>query len=369
MKNPSSIPLKKKFALDLFTVKRAFDTHVHDLRYLFWECTLRCNLKCLHCGSDCRVDSGVPEMPSKDFLKVLDGIAKKMRPRDVFVCITGGEPLLRQDLAKTGEQIADKGFPWGIVTNGFQMNKGRFSELRDAGLSSVAVSLDGREADHDWFRGRKGSHKRAMETIALAASEMGKCSDFTFDVVTCVNQRNLGGLSALKERLIKLGTPRWRIATIFPKGRAANNPELKLNAAQMREVLDFIAATRREGKIPVSYGCEGFLGAYEMAVRDTPFFCRAGISIGSVLVDGSISACPSLRSDYIQGNIYSEDFPSVWENGFAVMRDRSWARTGDCKTCEWWRYCRGNGLHLRDEKSGKLLFCNYHAVTADQAKK
>ncbi len=103
-----------------------------------------------------------------------------------------------------------------------------------------------------------------------------------------------------------------------------------------------------------------------MAVRDTPFFCRAGVNIGSVLVDGSISACPSLRSDYIQGNIYSDDFFSVWDDRFTVMRDRSWARTDDCKDCRWWRYCRGNGLHLRDEKSGKLLFCNYHAMTGDK---
>jgi radical SAM protein with 4Fe4S-binding SPASM domain len=64
----------------------------------------------------------------------------------------------------------------------------------------------------------------------------------------------------------------------------------------------------------------------------------------------------------IQGNIYRDDFMDVWEKRFGVMRDRSWARTGDCRTCKVWAYCQGNGLHLRDEKTGKLLYCTYRAL-------
>jgi radical SAM protein with 4Fe4S-binding SPASM domain len=122
--------------------------------------------------------------------------------------------------------------------------------------------------------------------------------------------------------------------------------------------MDFIKATRTEGIIKASFGCEGYLGDYEFDVRDNPFFCRAGINVGSVLVDGSISACPSLRADYIQGNIYSDDFMTVWNERYQNMRDRSWLKTGKCASCKSWKYCEGNGLHLREEKTGALLCCH-----------
>jgi len=83
-----------------------------------------------------------------------------------------------------------------------------------------------------------------------------------------------------------------------------------------------------------------------------------------VLCDGSISACPSLRGDYIQGNIYKDDIWDVWQNRYQVMRDRSWAKIGDCKTCKYWRYCEGSSLHLRDEKTKELAYCHVQRLEA-----
>ena len=79
--------------------------------------------------------------------------------------------------------------------------------------------------------------------------------------------------------------------------------------------------------------------------------------IASVLADGSISACPNLRSNFIQGNIYKDDFMDVWNNKFDVMRDRSWTKKGECVKCEFYKYCQGNGLHLYDENKN-LMFCH-----------
>ena len=53
-----------------------------------------------------------------------------------------------------------------------------------------------------------------------------------------------------------------------------------------------------------SFCCEGFLEGYEMEARDHFFSCEAGVSVASVLLDGSIASCPSIRADYSQGNIY-----------------------------------------------------------------
>ena len=125
--------------------------------------------------------------------------------------------------------------------------------------------------------------------------------------------------------------------------------------------MEFIKATRKEGRIIASYGCEGFLGNYEGEVRDHFFFCNAGVSVAGVLSDGSISACTSIRSDYHQGNIYKDDFMEVWEKRFQPYRDHSWMKTGECADCKYWKYCRGNGMHLRDA-DGKLIVCHLRRI-------
>ena len=176
-------------------------------------------------------------------------------------------------------------------------------------------------------------------------------------MVTCVNQRNFPKLAEIKEYLISLGVRRWRLFTVFPVGRAASDPELQLSNEQYRQLLDFIHASRKECRIHVSYGCEGFLGPYEGKVRDHLFSCQAGITVGSVRIDGAISGCTSIRARFDQGNIYKDDFVDVWNNCFGVFRDHSSLREGKCLECKWWKWCQGNGMHLRDDE-GKLIMCN-----------
>ncbi len=181
----------------------------------------------------------------------------------------------------------------------------------------------------------------------------------TLEAITCVTQKNITELEEIKKLLISLGIRRWRVFDIFPKGRAESNDLLRITSNQLKYLMDFIAATQKEGRIATEYGCDGFLGDMENRARKGYMFCRAGINVASVLADGSISACPSLRADYIQGNIYKDKFLDCWNNRFEVMRNRSWTKTGKCDTCEVFNWCEGNGLHLRDERTGKLLYCQY----------
>ena len=172
-------------------------------------------------------------------------------------------------------------------------------------------------------------------------------------------EEKFGGMDPrILDLLLKIGVKRWRVATVFPKGRAKDNPLFQLTNQEFRQVFDFIREVKKLNVINVNYGCEGFLGSYEKDARNYPFFCRAGVNVSSVLCDGSISACPSLRGDYIQGNIYKDDLWDVWQNRYQVMRDRSWAKIGDCKKCKYWRYCEGSSLHLRDEKTKELAYCH-----------
>ena len=125
----------------------------------------------------------------------------------------------------------------------------------------------------------------------------------------------------------------------------------------MKVLMEFIKATRKEGRIKASFCCEGFLGSYEGIARDSFFTCQAGVSVASVLLDGGIGSCPSIRADYRQGNIYKDDFWEVWKNKFQPYRDREWMKTGKCAECSFWRYCEGNGMHLRDS-DGNLMHCH-----------
>lgn len=353
-----NIGFKTRMGLELFRTYRHFQTKIHELNYLFWECTLRCNLKCIHCGSDCKKDSTTPDMPLSDFLPVLDDVAKEYNPNKVMLVLSGGEPLMRSDLEKCGEQFYKRGFPWGIVTNGQLLNSKRLKDLQNAGLRSVTVSLDGLASSHNWMRGNINSYSKAIDAIKNCSN----ANDLIFDVVTCVNQRSISELPKIKEMLIELNVKQWRLFTVFPRGRAATIDELSLSNDDFTTLMDFIINCREENKIIVSYGCEGFLGNYEGKVRDNFFFCRAGISVGSVLADGSISACPSMRSDFIQGNIYKDNFLECWHQNFKDMRDRSWTKSGECADCKEYKWCNGNGLHLREGKDSKLMFCHLKKI-------
>ena len=265
---------------------------------------------------------------------------------------------MRKDLEECGKAFYELGFPWGIVTNGRGLTPERYKSLLQSGIRAITVSLDGIGDTHDWMRGVPGTYPKALDAIRMIAAS----GEVEYDVVTCVNKRSYKELDRLKELLIGIGVKAWRLFTVFPVGRAAQDPELKLSGEEFRGTMVFIKRTRKEGRISVSYGCEGFLGKWEGDVRDHFFLCNAGITTGSIMADGSIAACPSIRSDFSQGNIYKgDDFMDVWNNRYQAYRDRSWMRKDDCASCKWWRYCRGNGMHLRDA-NGKLLFCHLHRL-------
>ena len=353
-----SLTVKQRVGLEMQRQLRHTQAELHPLRTLFWECTLRCNMSCRHCGSDCRVAPAVNDMPAVDFLRVIDSLTPHVDPHKVFIIFTGGEALLRHDLEEVGLELYRREYPWGVVTNGFLLDERRLNSLMASGMHSITVSLDGFEPEHNWIRCHPQSFEKATAAIRLLAGQ----KDILWDVVTCVNPRNYPHLKEFREYLVSLGVPAWRLFSIFPMGRAAGNAELQFSDEQFRGLLDFIRDSREhDPRIAVSYACEGFLGDYEQRVRDHFFFCRSGVEVASIRCDGAISGCTSVRSHMDQGNIYKDDFWDVWQNRFQVMRDRSWAKKDQCATCKVWRYCEGSGLHLYDD-NGDLLACHYNRL-------
>lgn len=298
------------------------------------------------------------DMPLKDFLRVLDEeITPHVDPREVLIIFSGGEVLLREDLEEAGKEVTRRGYPWGMVTNAMALSEKRLASLVEAGLKSITISIDGFRAEHLYVRRHAESFDRAM----MALSYLRNYPQLAFDVVTCVTPAMVPKLDAFKEVLIREGVPAWRLFSIFPAGRAKEDKTLQLSPEELKKVLDFIRSTRREGRIDLSYACEGFLGNYESEVRDHFYQCAAGVSVASIRVDGSISGCTSIRANYHQGNIYRDRFWEVWQKRFEPFRDRSWTQTGKCAACDMWRYCQGGGMHLRDEQ-GELMYCHYEKL-------
>ena len=153
--------LKQQIAIRLFQHYRKNQVRLHELNYLFWECTLRCNFSCLHCGSDC--------------------------PHKTLIVLTGGEPLMRKDLEQCGMEFYRREFPWGMVTNGYGLTPERFNKLLNAGLRSLTISLDGLTPEtHDWFRGKQGAWERAIKAIGISAKEIFRfAANFrTFNIIS-----------------------------------------------------------------------------------------------------------------------------------------------------------------------------------------
>jgi MoaA/NifB/PqqE/SkfB family radical SAM enzyme len=98
------------------------------------------------------------------------------------------------------------------------------------------------------------SFGKAYQAIFLLTNTV----NLKWDVATCVHRKNLPELPRLRDLLIKTGVREWRIFTIFPVGRAKENPELQLNPEEFKSVFDFIASTRKSSAIRLNYGCEGF---------------------------------------------------------------------------------------------------------------
>lgn len=292
-------------------------------------------------------------MPLADFLGVLDEVASHLEPGRVLVNTVGGEPLVRKDIVECGHEITRRGFLWGMVTNGYLLTSSMLNRLLRAGLCTIAVSLDGLEPEHNWLRGNKNAFVRAVNAIKL----LSKRKNLAWDVITCVNKRNLNNLGELKSLLVKLGVKHWRCTTIFPSGRAAGNEELLLDGVEMTTLMDFIVNTRAEGIIDVEYGCDGYMGRYEGKVRNYYYHCLAGVTVASILNNGDISGCLSIRSCYNQGNIYTDSFWKVWNERFVNYRNLEWKRTGDCARCKEFVFCQGNGMHLRRE-DGRLMLCH-----------
>jgi radical SAM protein with 4Fe4S-binding SPASM domain len=320
-----------------------------DLTYLFWECTLRCNLRCVHCGSSCEPGTPVDELSTQEILAVLDTLRQDFDTSRMVVAITGGEPMMRQDLPEVIARMVSHGMTVGMVSNGTLLNLERTQNLVKAGLRTISFSVDGNEELNDAVRG-KGSFAKAMAGIR-AAQEAGV---ELIEVISCVRPESLPRMAEMERVVRQAGLKHWRLFPIDRMGRGGvNTDHLWLSPADVRALFDFIARRRRDiaasgDDFDLRFSCGGFLGVRrEYTVRPPDAQCFAGTAIGSILSDGTVSACPSLPREWGQGSVRSQRLSTIWNTRFEKFRDFSWRKSGPCQDCDSWTMCLGGGLHQR----------------------
>jgi radical SAM protein with 4Fe4S-binding SPASM domain len=342
---------------------KALEVSDHPLLYLFLEITRKCNLACLHCGSDCRAENGTPVLTPESWLSIIDYISERFS-KDLMFVITGGEPLTYPHLERIAEKIKANKRTWGMVTNGFGLDRKRLAALESAGLASATISLDGNRESHTHLRNHPHAYERAVNAIAL----LGESGIPFKDVVTCVYPKNLASLSSVAEILLDCRIPYWRLFRIFPHGRARSHPELFLSHEENGRLLEWIMENRpkyREAGLTVNLSCEGwFPYSLDRKLRSEPFFCRAGINIASILADGTVTGCANNGPAFFEGNIVQDDFARLWKKGFGKFRERSWMRKGLCSACPHFPHCQGGSVHLWNRAADSAEFCYMRAASA-----
>ena len=131
--------------------------------------TDRCNFDCIYCHNEGLGDTRGPMEPGDDemsaddvvrFLEVVEGYGVDS------VKFTGGEPMLRQDLAEIIERTPDS-MEVSMTTNGTFL-PGRAAELKAAGLDRVNVSQDALDPDDFAEVTKSGAYEQVLEGVKAA---------------------------------------------------------------------------------------------------------------------------------------------------------------------------------------------------------
>ena len=310
-----------------------------DPKVAVWEYTLRCNSKCIHCGSDAK-SARNNELNTEESLNLVEQIANIGFG---LVVLSGGEPTLRKDWVVTSEKIKSEGLELGIISNALAWDSKTIDTIASLNPYSVGFSVDGEKELHDYLRGAEGSHKKVFDVIREL-----KRRDTTVCAVTSVNKRNLEELAQIRNRLIVYGVDAWQVQMASPMGRMADNKDLVLDADDYYRFGEFVVETReRMPYMNVQAGdCMGYFGLLESKIRDREWpGCMAGIEGLGIESDGTIKGCLSIRvPEAIEGNIRESSLKEIWENPNKFKYTRGFNISdlkGECRGCEYDVKCRG----------------------------
>src|SRR5919197_3153369 len=209
-----------------------------------WNLTQRCNLECAHCymsafaGADTR-----GELTTDECRRVIDEIAA-VNP-NVFLILTGGEPLLRKDIWDIAGYAAEKRFTTVFGTNGVLLREREAKLMRERGVLGASISLDSTDrARHDAFRHLPGAWDGAVRATKVLAD-----ADLDFSLHMSVTDWNVHEVPAMVDFARELGANVLNFFFLVRTGRGRALTDIDAEAYE--RILAYLASAQGAGPPPV----------------------------------------------------------------------------------------------------------------------
>ena len=312
--------------------------------YLQWDSTNNCNLRCLHCYHPTHIQNenlmGLEEV--KDMLDDLSYTAKRwdMVPR---ISISGGEPLIREDLLDILGYANEKEILTAILTNGTLLTPKKANQIFEAGVRRVQVSIDGKKDIHNRIRRKSFAYEKALEGI-VNASRTG--IDVTVSMT--LMQSNINDFEDVVRAAINTGAKKVGFKTYVPnKNLGAADPEY---VSSRETFLAFMGAgelmEKYKGKImvlnsDVLWQIVGKTDPFKKAAIEEDKYltgCSAGYRALSVLSDGTVYPCRRLPIKI--GNI-NEKIVNLIIDSEVMQNLRNLDKMKKNSLCDMVAHCRG----------------------------
>jgi len=318
-----------------------------------WNLTRRCNLECSHCyisAGSWQTSAG--ELSTEECHRVLDDVLA-VNP-SVLLILSGGEPLVRDDLEQIAEHASSAGATVVVGTNGTGLTHARIDSLKAAGVRGVAVSVDSLDPTyHDRFR-----HGSGALAATLAAVDRLAEHELDFIVQTSLTRGNRGELSDLVAWAAEKGAVSFNLYFLVPTGRGEGMRGL--TPAENEEVLAELLELEQEyrGRLMVRSKCQPQLmrhviaAGVESSLLNYETRCPCGVQYCRITPEGKVTPCPYLP--VVAGDLTRESFRDVWTSSPVFGSLREGGLGGRCGRCEYREVCGGCRARAFAE-SGELL--------------
>ena len=255
--------------------------------------TNRCNFRCWHCYNAGRSEVDIPLADMGRLVGELQDLGA------VMVTLTGGEPLLRDDL----EEIAGlfDGRTCLIVgTTGAGLTGARAEALKGRGVFGMGISLDSADpAEHDRMRGRKGAFDIACRALQTATD-----AGLYPYVVAVATREFLQGerFWAFMRFAGEAGAREVHLLEPSPTGKLAGRAEVVLTSEERRQIFDYQKQVAADETLPI-------LSSFSYIESPEAFGCGAGVT--HLYIDGSGEVCPCNLVPLSFGNITREPLAEI----------------------------------------------------------
>ena len=320
-------------------------------KWIAWEITRRCNLRCVHCRSSSQLEvEGHPDFSLDEAKRVLDDIHSYASP---VVVLSGGEPLLRPDVFDIAAYGTGLGLRMCLATNGSLVTADTCRLITESGIRMVSLSLDGSTAAvHDDFRNQPGAFDGVMNAIRLFNAH-----NIDFLVNSSFTKRNQDEAPKIHQLVKSLGATAWYLFMIVPTGRGEEIMAELIPPDEYEAMLNWhYDMEKEEDELLVRPTCapQYYRVVLQRAKQEGERFkrrtlkfstggskgCLAGQLICMIDVDGNVLPCSYFPLP--AGNIRHQSFREIWEESPLFLEMRDFAGYKDhCGRCEYLNVCGG----------------------------